>query len=607
MTWSRRCVWTGGWTVPVLGLLISWAPLAASAEYRIAFGSFGPLNTDIYIADSDGSEAELLVAHPSLDMNATFMPDGHTIVFTSYRDGSANLYRIDVDGTGLERLTEHESYDDQAAASPDGRWLAFVSNRTGHADIWILDLESGATRNVTSHPSGDFRPAWSPDGQWIAFSSDRESTRPRATFNSLHSTEVFVVRADGSDLRRVSDSGYIAGSPAWSPDGQRIVFYEIRLSPSERPTIATQFSAPSRIVSVSVLSQERQVVAESEQAVRSPQWLRAGDFAYVQWGAAPGLVFTQAGEGAQGVFGSPRWSPDRTRVVFHRDRGGDFPPIQPWPSLDPDFDLVRTGIFPSFSPSGDRLVVSSGNAAASEAAGSHPSVPPDDLLLMNADGSGRRVLFRDPERLILGGVWSPTSEDIAFAVGDFFRGDGLRVKIGVLHADGSGLRYLADESGSVALPSWSPDGSRLVYRRANASANGLAIVNVATGAVSTLTEDFDNFPSWCAAGDTIIFTRRVEDDYELFSIRSDGSKLTRLTVTPGNDAHAACSPDGRWIAFSGSEGGFKDEAALHPPNIQPYGDIYVMRADGTDRRRLTDNPFENATTAWVPLVEPERD
>ena len=559
------------------------------------------MNTDIYIANSDGSEPELLVAHPSIDMNATFMPNGQSIVFTSYREGSADLYRINVDGTGLERLTEHEAYDDQASVSPDGQSLAFVSDRTGQADIWILDLENSATRNLTSHPSGDFRPAWSPDGEWIAFSSDRESKRPMANFNSLHSTEVFVVRADGSDLSRVSESGYIAGSPSWSPDGQRVVFYEVRLSPGERPTIATQFSTPSRIVSASVQSNEHQLVAESDVAARSPQWLDAGVIAYVQGGPTPELVFSGKTDGARGVFGSPRWSRDRARVVFHRDRGGDFPPIQPWPSLDPDFDLVRTGIFPSYSPSGDRLVVSSGNATASEAAGSYPAAPPDDLLLMNADGSGRRVVFRDPERLILGGVWSPKSEDIAFAIGDFFRGDGLRVKIGVVNSSGSGLRYLREESGSVALPSWSPDGSRLVYRRANESGNGLAIVDLATGEVSTLTEELDNFPSWCSTGDTIVFTRRVDEDYELFSIQSDGSKLTRLTFTPGNDAHAVCSPDGRWIAFSGSEGGFKDEAALHPPNIQPYGEIYVIRADGTDRRRLTNNPFENATTAWVPL------
>ena len=79
----------------------------------------------------------------------------------------------------------------------------------------------------------------------------------------------------------------------------------------------------------------------------------------------------------------------------------------------------------------------------------------------------------------------------------------------------------------------------------------------------------------CGTGDTIVFTRSVDEDYELFSIRSDGSKLTRLTFTPGNDAHATCSPDGRWIAFSGSAGGFKDEAALHPPNIQRHTERFM--------------------------------
>jgi TolB protein len=46
--------------------------------------------------------------------------------------------------------------------------------------------------------------------------------------------------------------------------------------------------------------------------------------------------------------------------------------------------------------------------------------------------------------------------------------------------------------------------------------------------------------------------------------------------------------------------GFKDEAALHPGNPQGSGELYAMRADGSEVRVLTDNPFEEATTAWVP-------
>ena len=220
MTWSRLCLWACGRTVLVLGVLVLWTPPAASAEYRIAFGSFGPVNTDIYIADSDGSEAELLVVHPSIDMNATFMPDGRAIVFTSYREGSADLYRIGLDGTGLARLTEHEAYDDQASVSPDGRLLAFVSDRTGQADVWILDLESGATRNLTRHPSGDFRPAWSPDGRWIAFSGSEGGFKDEAALhppNIQPYGEIYVIRTDGTDRRRLTDNPFENATTAWVP------------------------------------------------------------------------------------------------------------------------------------------------------------------------------------------------------------------------------------------------------------------------------------------------------------------------------------------------------------------------------------------------------
>jgi TolB protein len=55
------------------------------------------------------------------------------------------------------------------------------------------------------------------------------------------------------------------------------------------------------------------------------------------------------------------------------------------------------------------------------------------------------------------------------------------------------------------------------------------------------------------------------------------------------------------IAFSSGRTGFKDESALHPCNSQPYGEICVMHADGSDVRVLTDNQFEEATPAWMPL------
>jgi len=281
-------------------------------------------------------------------------------------------------------------------------------------------------------------------------------------------------------------------------------------------------------------------------------------------------------------------------MVFHRDIDARWPPVADRYSRDPSFRLVRTGVFPSYSPSGDRLVVNDATAGLLH----------NNILLMNADGSQRSVMFTDPARNALAPVWSPAGDYIAAGLGQFFQGvlGASTADIVVMNLDGSGLRILTDGSANFALPSWSPDGRKLVYRVAGKERNGLLIIDVATRAVTRLTSGsaHDNFPAWSPKGDRIAFTSDRDGDYEIYTIRPDGTNLRRLTHSPGNDAHNSWSRDGEWIAFTSARGGFKDEAALHPFNPQPYGDIYVMRPDGSDVRMLTDDQFEEGTPSWLP-------
>src|SRR5881394_231734 len=137
-----------------------------SPSYKIAFKSFAPNNTDIFIADGDGHHARPLVPDTALDYDASFSPDGRWIIFTSHRSGPARIYRVHPDGSGLEPLTDGTAFADQGTLSPDGKTLAFVSSQSGQADIWTLELATHKQRNVTLDPAGDFRPAWSPDGRW---------------------------------------------------------------------------------------------------------------------------------------------------------------------------------------------------------------------------------------------------------------------------------------------------------------------------------------------------------------------------------------------------------------------------------------------------------
>lgn len=124
-------------------------------------------------------------------------------------------------------------------------------------------------------------------------------------------------------------------------------------------------------------------------------------------------------------------------------------------------------------------------------------------------------------------------------------------------------------------------------------------MNLETRAVTTLTTGYDNFPLWSPRGDRIMFSRIADGDYEIYSIAPDGSGLKRLTRAIGNDAHQGWSPDGGHIVFASSRMGFKDEGA-YTDAPQPYGELFVMRADGSGLEQLTDNQWEEGAPAWRP-------
>jgi len=581
---------------------------SATAEYTIAFKSFAPNNADIFVADADGTHPRPLVPNPAQDYNASFSADGRWVVFTSHRGGQADIYRVHPDGSGLERLTHDPAFDDQAALSPDGNSLAFVSSRSGHANIWVMDLRTRSTRNITRSTAGNFRPAWSPDGRWLAFSSDRDGTKggcPNTTapgpasFVTPQYPAVYIVRADGSGLRRMSDSTEIAGTPHWSPDSDRVLFYVGE--PAQICQGGLMFgTGTTQIVSASLNTGARDTLTSGSGVKVNPRWMAPGRIAYqIREGVAVangGRVDTLRGE-----FECPDWSPDRGAMVFHREtdhRGDRDRELQHWPSPDPRFALLRVPDVPAFSPSGDRMVYLLTNFVGPIRSGA--------LMAANVDGSNRKVIFEGPlTEDMAGPAWSPRGDAIAFGVGGFFQRAQIKpAQLMRVAPNGSGLTTLTHDSVSSGMPSWSPDATQIVYRAARGQKRELRILDVATGTSRRLEtgSDFDTFPSWSPRGDWIAFTSKRDGDYEIYRIRPDGTGLQRLTHLPGTDAHESFSPDGQWIAFASSAQGFKDEAVqlLLGVTFQPYGEIAVMRADGSDFHLLTDNSTEEGAPVWVP-------
>jgi TolB protein len=585
--------------------LVLCAPSVAAdapASYEIAFASFGPINSEIFVADADGSNAKPWLPHAGFDGNASFSRDGDWVVFTSERNGSCDIFRARPDGSELERLVDDPAYDDQAALSPDGKLLAFVSSRNGQADIWILELATKKLRNLTNHAGGDFRPSWSPDGLWIAFTTDRDSRRLRdgtIGFVVRQETEIYLVGADGAGLRRMTQTQTEAfvGSPTWSPDGRQLALYQLAREDVGKITGVSRRRGITQIATIDLATNERRVLTTGPGEKWSPQFLSADRIAYASGGSEGGAEFIGGIAGARGEARAPNWSPGGRRMVFHRDvEHNVWPPFQRWHSNDPQFRLVRTGVFPAYDPAGGRLLSNDKTAALLS----------KDILVMNIDGSQQSVFVAGGEKSALGPVWSRAGDRVAFGLGRFFQMAAQYptvADIAVVNRDGTGLKVLTDGSANFGFPSWSADDNEIVYRASGNEHRGLFIMTLATGAVRPLTSNLsrDNFPAWSPQGDRIAFTRFHADDFELYTIRPDGTDERRLTDAPGNDAHCEWSPDGKWLAFSSSRGGFKDESALHPGNAQPSGDIYVMRADGSDVRQLTDTPFEEGTVSWAPL------
>ena len=567
-------------------------------QYEIAFASFAPLNSDIFVADADGHNPRPFLPDPNADSNASFSPDGSWIIFTSRRGGSSDIYRAKPDGSQLEPLVQHRAYDDQGALSPDGETLAFVPSRSGNADIWLLDISTRAARNLTRAPGGDFRPSWSPDGKWLAFSSDRASLKPRIPsrdFTIRHSTELYVIRSNGTGLRRMSLDNAFAGSPKWSPDGKLLVFYSAPIAEVAKITSARRLRGTTQVATIDLATGQQTMATSGDGEKWSPSWVAGGAMAYVSGGPDGGVERVDGTAGARGVFSNPAWSPDGKAMVFQRDVQTAWPPSIEWPSLDPRFRIVRTGIFPSYSPDGSRRVSNDKTAG----------ILHNSILMMDANGQNAKVLFSDPERSALAPEWSRDGTRIAFGLGQFFQNQTgpARADIATIDAEGGQLKILTDSTANVGFPSWSPDGKFIVFRKAGAGGNALEIIDIATKARRTLITGpaHYNFPSWSPTSNIIAFTADSGGDYEIWTINADGSGLRRLTRAAGNDAHNSWSPDGKWIAFASARGGFKDEALLHPANPQPYGEIYVMRADGSGVRALTDEPYEKGTPAWRPV------
>jgi hypothetical protein len=185
---------------------------------------------DVYVSALDVESPMQLTFRRADDGQPAWSPDGRRLAFKTTQFGSNQLAVINADGTGETLLTRTFRFSEgQPAWSPDATKLLYRRTPENplvqNGDIWVLDVEGSAkdpTQPVTQAVllrTGDERyPSYSPDGTQIAFRGDLDLAEPSGD------EELYVMNSDGTNVRQLTSNADFDSAPSWSPDGKRILF-----------------------------------------------------------------------------------------------------------------------------------------------------------------------------------------------------------------------------------------------------------------------------------------------------------------------------------------------------------------------------------------------
>jgi Tol biopolymer transport system component/DNA-binding winged helix-turn-helix (wHTH) protein len=484
-----------------------------------------------------------LTTWSGLDLHPAFSPDGNAVAFASDRDGAFDLYVRQLAPGGREVRVTTDGGNMQPSWSPDGKTIAYYSQRRG--GIWTVPSLGGVARRVA--PFGS-RPRWSPDGTTILFQSDGVTDLGPTAFGAMPPSTLWLVPASGGDPRPLTTrdappGGH--GSPAWSPDGRRVVFVTYGIGSGGLWTVSLD---DGRIAPV----------ARFRLFAFDPVWSPDGEHVYfaaasdtkdhavwrVRVDDPEGRPEMVANTGAS-LARALAISPDGRRIVYSAttmtnnvwavplspetgESAGEAAP------LTSDTSFRKT--WPSFSRDGSRI------AYAVAMTGSPP-----DVWVMSADGTGASPVTSH-EGSDSFPSWLPDNRRIAFLARR--REPDSLMTVDVVSGE---ERTVYDGPLEIAFPRVSPDGSRVAF---HTSAGGGAI-NVWTlpldgGEPSQVTRDAElaGWPCWSPDGAWIAFELKRGSETHIAVVPSGGGEVEQLTAEPGQAWTGSWAPDGDRIVFA---------------------------------------------------------
>lgn len=193
-------------------------PPAPALPDEIVFQSNRDDDYEIYIMNVDGSNQRQLTFNTIDDRFPRVSPDGRSIVYQSGRGSLAEIFVMNRDGSDQRRLTFNEDLDELPTWSPDGQRIVFVTwVNDNNSELFVIDADGGNVRQITDTTVDEGYVNWSAAG--LVFNGTESGTSNYQLYRS---------DADGGNRQRLTNSGIDEWSPMWSPNGSQILFLSER-------------------------------------------------------------------------------------------------------------------------------------------------------------------------------------------------------------------------------------------------------------------------------------------------------------------------------------------------------------------------------------------